>query len=547
MIWLFISEFISSVFYLKIFSGFFQQDEWFGFSEYVLRTGNTPVEWLQYFFAPSVVHYTPFTLATISAIFSVFGMNYEAFGALSLILHLVNIGLVYILAKELLGSKFLAGITSLLFGTFAAHYQATFWLIANIGTHFATIFGLVSVIYFVKYLKRGDTRKLYLSLVSIVVSIMFKEISLGILLLMIVSVWFFGDLARKKKIKTTKTVLLLGTLYVAFRLVMASFVLGTPESKIVNQLQPSSNIIYNIITIPMKAVSQTVVPAGQLRVIAEKVTLLFPEKATGIFGSPEFEVFMITKTLEVESLLLFVGFSVFLFFIIKKSKDRQFNKVILFSYIWILVNSFIFAFAPERSGVVFLVDSRNLYLVSVGTAMAIVVLISRLAKTKIKTILFVLPFLVLNMFWLWREMSVQIKMGETRRQILNKVTDSNPNLTDKVIFYTQSSQSYYGLPSDVRIMPFQSGFGQTLLAWYYPAEKYQKQFFQDRFLWEITDQGYKEVDGRGFGYFRDKELLFDAIREYNISLDSVIAYKWEGETESLSDISEEIRQDYLAR
>jgi hypothetical protein len=130
-----------------------------------------------------------------------------------------------------------------------------------------------------------------------------------------------------------------------------------------------------------------------------------------------------------------------------------------------------------------------------------------------------------------------------RSEILTTIKKTYPNLLPKAVFYTESNSSYYGLPEKDKIMPFQSGFGQTLLAWYYKDEMFPKEFFNDRFLWEIKDQGYREFSNRGFGYYRDIDLLKSTVLEYKIPKESIYAFSWDSKHRILRNISDRIRQE----
>jgi hypothetical protein len=43
-----------------------------------------------------------------------------------------------------------------------------------------------------------------------------------------------------------------------------------------------------------------------------------------------------------------------------------------------------------------------------------------------------------------------------------------------------------------------------------------RQLFKENFLWPIASQGYREVDGRGFGYFSNKDNFRRLLRKINI-------------------------------
>ena len=96
------------------------------------------------------------------------------------------------------------------------------------------------------------------------------------------------------------------------------------------------------------------------------------------------------------------------------------------------------------------------------------------------------------------------------------------------------------MPVEERIFPFQSGLGQTLLSWYYDTEKFPKDFFENRFLWDILEQGYLVKENHGFGYFRDFEQLAKTVAEQKLPIDSVIGYRYSSKTNQLNDMTDEI-------
>lgn len=533
----------SLFFYSKILSGFFQQDEWFGFSEFILRKGFGFARLFQYFFEPKVGHYTPLTISTLYLDLSIFGMNYVPHAIISLILHLGIIVLVYKMFRLLFEKKHLAGVATVVFASFASIYQATSWVMADIGTHGATILGILSTIFFLQFIKTKNQKKFTLSLITLLISLLFKEITIGLFVIFLLLLWKFSRFSKKDKILFTKKIVFWGTFYALLRFIM---ILITPKysgtSEVVFGPKSILMFLYDLVTIPVKSISQSLIPAQILKGISGFIARLAPEKITGEFGSPAFEVFIVKRVMEGISLL--ASLVIFVWVLIKKN----FSKYHLLGITWIIINSLIFAFSPQRSGIKSLIDSRNLYFVSIGMAMIIASVYSKVKeKNNIKATLLLILIIILNLFFLNQNISDFVKVSKQRRAILDKITFLFPSLPDRVIFYTKSSQSYYGLPPESKIMPFQSGFGQTLLVWYYPKEKIPKEFFKDRFLWDIDSQGYKETQDRGFGYFRDMNLLKEAIKQYNLSEESVVAFSWDGHRNQLEDISKIVVNEIYAQ
>lgn len=533
-----ISIITTSISYLKVLNGFFQQDEWLGYSEFILRRGYNLSNLLKCFFAPtSIAHYTPFTLAILYSNRYFFGMNYFPHAIISLTLHIIIVFLVYLLSKELMKSKFYAGIVTIIFASFSSGYQATSWVMADIGTHGSTIFGILSIISFINFLNNKNKKKFILSLVFLLISLLFKEITLGLLPVMIYLLWNNKLFKRVEKLKYTKRIIFSGVIYVLARISMVPMVSSQPSSTgLIFESQSKIKLLYDFVTIPIKAVSQSIIPIEIMRSLAEFTARLFPRSISSEIGSPAFEVFVVKRVLEFVSLSL----SLIIVFLVSLKKNR--TSIMILGLVWIVVNSLIFAFSPQRTGITSVIDSRNLYFVSIGASLLLTTIFEKIRRrNKIASIIFVSVILLPNLFFLNRNLSNFVKVSSVRKEILNHITKVVPQLPQKVVIYTQSSQSYYGLPEEEKIMPFQSGFGQTLLVWYYQRNKLPTDFFEDRFLWEIDSQGYKEIDGVGFGYFRDLDLLIDTIKQYNLPIESIVGFYWDGRRNTLEDISEELR------
>lgn len=526
------------IFYLKLFKGFFQQDEWYGYAWYILHKDLSFWQTTSFFFAPSIGHYNPLSIGTVHMLFSIWGLNYQNFLVLSILLHALITLCVFYLAKIIFkGRLSLAILTALLFSLFAASYQATGWVVANIATQSATLLGVISAILFFKFLEKENRKYFVSAMVLLVVSLLFKEITIGLLPLFL-GVYVLFNKKRKLNKKVIFWIVLVGILYVLFRVSML-FAPNTTGDQIITQSQDFSKIVYNFVTVPFKALSQTVFPSDFIKLVSTEIARIFPEKIAGTYGSPQFEYFVVKRVMEAVSL---VSFGIIMFIaIFTVRKNKEYSKIALLSLGWIIINALIFSFAPEYSGTIFVVDSRNLYFISIGVALLIVLAIKVLSnKSHKKLLLLFSAILFLNIFWLNKNLTEYIQRGETRKYILNQISAKYGDLPGRVVFYTESDISYYGLAESDKILPFQSGFGQTLLAWYYKDELFPKEFFENKFLWEIRSQGYKEVDGRGFGYFRDLNLLVHVVNENKISKESIIAFRWRSKEGVLTNITDEV-------
>ena len=240
-----------------------------------------------------------------------------------------------------------------------------------------------------------------------------------------------------------------------------------------------------------------------------------------------------------------MGVFIVIIFLKLFSKFTKLDKKYLLIFLsFIIFSSLPFILVPGQLFSIF--SSRYLYFGGVGYAFILVLilqLIVNLKKNRITLfyIIFLVSMILGGVYGNYKKGNALYNIGNLRVQILRSIKKDHPTLPQKVIFYTDSNKSYYGLPDEDKILPFQSGLGQTLLLWYYSDEKFSKSFFKNEYLWGILSEGYKEIDDRGLGYFRDFERLKNAVNDNNLNPESVIAFKWDYYTNTLTDTTNEVR------
>jgi hypothetical protein len=525
---IFIILVLSIIFYFKIFYGFFQQDEWFGYGWFVLHKNLNLIDSLKFFFYPSVSHYNPITVAIQQILFSIWGLNYINFAIIGLILHLLVVFSFFLLARKIFKEKIQALIATLIFASFASGFQAVTWVVTDIATLSASVFAIFSSIFYLDFLRKGKNSLLFLSLLFLFISLLFKEIALSLLLIYVGAYLFY----KKKVNKYLFWIIGFGIIYFIFRFLMI-FVPPISSDGVVTQYLSLRTIIYNFLTLPLKSITYTFVQPDLFKNLMMKAGILFPEGIRGVVGSPDFEKFVVKRLMEIGSTAL--GFLILVLGIrlVRKSKSKNFKFTILFGLSWAFFNSFIFALSPGTSGITLVPDSRNLYFLSMGIALF-------LAGSFNKRRIFLVVFIVLNIIWLNNNITNFISSSGLRRNILNQIKMDYPKLPSKVIFYVESDSSFYGLPENVHIMPFQSGFGQTLLSWYEKDQNFPIDFFKNNYLWDIKSQEYKEINGIGFGYFRNFDQLLEVVSRVKFNVDNVIGYSYNSKNQILVNITKEI-------
>ncbi len=535
-------SFVTFLGYVRGINNFFEQDDWSGLGRFNLLRESGFITTILSFFTPSRAHYVPLQDITFYILASLFSLNYLGYVIFSIICHVVITCLVYFLGKAVFKTSYLALFTAILFGTNAVIFQTTTWAIPAINTLSAVIFGLISLILLSIFIENKKNRFFYWSLPPLLISLFFKEVTMG--LFVFIPLVILKLVHTKRRYFYSGIVIATIVAYIAIRALMffAPFDPIKGTTLVATQSQSITDISYNIFSFPAKIVSQSMIPVSQQINTIYFLIARSHKLTTYINDSLRSDILKEKVVLESLAFIIFFGILFLLFFLKKfKNNNEYFNKSLL-ALTFIVLNSFIYALSPGRSGVISVIDSRNLYFPAIGTSF-LIVLLSRyiLGDSKIKIGAVFLILMVLNLYVLNKNIDSLINVGQERKAILELMKQYKPQLPKKAIIYTQSDTSYYGLSEDYKIMPFQSGFGQTLLVWYQDQSHFPKEFFENRFLWNLTDQGYKEVGDRGFGYFREFNLLASTIKEENLDPESIIAFGYNSKTKILRDITDETK------
>lgn len=536
------SLFLAIIFcYRNVFNGFFQHDEWIAFGDMFSRKTDF-ISVLTGFFAPAKEHYIPLFQIIFYTYIKLFKFNFDVYAFLSILFHLIVVLFVYLFSLRMFNNKGLAFITCAFFGLCSGAYQATSWVLYDIAPHYAEIFALFSLIYFWDFLRKERLNILYLSILFLTISLFIKEVAVGFFVLYPVTIILFKGWNFRKQVKYFRPILIVGLLYLMIRIPVYFIPNAWVNNPTVFELQRPVNIAVNMALYPSKAFFQTVFPARVNLIFSKWLTGLLPRNLTGPLGTTQFDIFTEQKTLQIVSLALFLLAIFWVYRLWQHGKHRVFVKYVIFGLLFVTVNSFIYAFASGKSGLVSLAESRNLYLQSIGTAIFLVSLAVMLFKNSLfRIVIFVLPIILLHTFYLNKEVTNLASIGIVRKNILYQIKRDYPKLPPKVIFYTESDTSYYGMPETEKMLPFEVGLGRTLLSWYQLEEKFPGKFFEDRFLWHPTSQGYVEEGNRGFGYFRNIDLVIQLFKDKNLSPDFIVAYRFDSADNSLTDITDEIR------
>ncbi|MBI5153345.1 MAG: hypothetical protein HZA36_02700 [Parcubacteria group bacterium] len=537
----------------KLPQTFFQQDEWaiLGNMIYADKAGISLFDRL--FIYEQDTHLIPLSNAVTLALYRLFGITFAPWAVISILLHLVNAFLVLVLAEKLVRNRLVAFGAGVIFLVSSISHQAVTWLATTVGTAGSTLFFLLSLLTFATYLEEEKQRtwQLLLTAFFFLVSLGFKETSIfGFLLF---PIWWMIIGGRKTFKKSIAPLMVFGCIAIGYFFMRIFFTAIAPPSVVLPELTqaPLEEYIVRAVAIPLRALAQSVFPLKFMLLFSrELIQLAYPQFFIG--GAPDPYV---VEGVAADIISLVVSIFVFLFcfvaaqiFISKKRSEGV--RVITITLISIAASSLPFIAVPGKAGYNALLDGRHLYLTGIFSSILVATvlwgILLWIGKRRIAAAGILGLFLLAMSYHglkIRRDIDYQVAIGGLRKSILNKVITLYPTLPKRVVFFVQSDAPYYGLPFEEPIIPFQSGFGQTLLVWYNAHEaNLPACFFDKKYLYVLLSEDFKECKGQGFGYFRKKETFNQAIKIHAIKPEEVIAFRFTSSTNTLTDFTIQVRE-----
>ncbi|MDD4215450.1 MAG: glycosyltransferase family 39 protein, partial [Bacteroidales bacterium] len=130
-------------------------------------------------------NYHPLTTLTYLFEYHIYGLNPLPFHVLNVLLHLVNVMLVYKLSEKLSGQRFTALLVSAFFALHPMHVESVAWISERKDVLY-TLFYIASLLAYLKYLKQANKGRHYLICLSLfVLSLLSKSAAVTLPVLMI--------------------------------------------------------------------------------------------------------------------------------------------------------------------------------------------------------------------------------------------------------------------------------------------------------------------------------------------------------------------------
>jgi protein O-mannosyl-transferase len=139
----------------------------------------------------------PLTILALAAEYHLFGLNPAGYHAVNLLLHILNVLLVFYVVYLISDKAPVAMVASLLFGIHPLHVESVAWA-AELKDLLYTFFFLASYIYYLKYLNDRQRKHYILALLMFIVSLLSKAMAASLPLVLILTDYFKGRKIDKK-------------------------------------------------------------------------------------------------------------------------------------------------------------------------------------------------------------------------------------------------------------------------------------------------------------------------------------------------------------
>lgn len=527
---------------------YFQQDEWHSFGNFIyLQSLDMKGSLARLFQGGYLGHFCPLTALFAFFLFILFGLHYVPQAYLSMFFLGLNSLLVYFFVTRLTKKRVVGLLAGVLFATWYISHQAVTWIAAYPGTQGATLFLLLSLTFFLKYQNEKNRRKYYyLSLGMLLISLGFKEITT--FLFIFFPIWGLINIKKERGwrfswFKEQIPLMICAFLYMGLR----ALTLLTKIEKHSVVIDKSWNYlpvtIYNLVMMPLITISQIFIPPSIIYSLIRQLAKALLESR--FFCGPHtiHTIHTVFVSLLLSSLIIALVVKLTLF--LRRQGEREKANIILLSLIWIGAAVLPFAFLGRPFG---FLEGRYYYLPAIGAALLLAMVIfyiadrvkPRLAGSKVRNAVYygligllVIPILFFHSGRIHQHIEGRIKIADEQKAILSEIKKAYPKIGKKSIFYVEPLM--YPI--------FYSGFGHVLMVVYAQEGQISPEFFnfKDDFLFSPWGQGYREIGGNGFGYFRQYSELTEAIRKFHLSPENVYTFRYDAQAKKLKNIANEIK------
>ncbi|HUD20152.1 MAG TPA: hypothetical protein VMR81_06950 [Patescibacteria group bacterium] len=484
--------------------------------------------------------------------FRYFPLNPWPFAIIAFIFHPINSLLVYKISKKLTSNTWISLISWGFFLTCSVSHQALSELTNPVQVLISTFFVLLSLNIFIEYMRTEKGYQFIVSWLCAYTAFLFKDSTMyTFILLPILFVIFYSG---KRKLIT----------FVKLHICQAIIMIVTAVSRVIGYYgSPGINAVAivkiplwmhfsnNIIMYPLASLSQFLIPYRFMyKIVPWFVRINYP--VTMVYVTDPNVVYDLMASDFIAVILSFVLIFLFAYSLFRGVIKRK--TALVLGVLYILNFMPIAAFLPWKNASY--MESRYLYAIAVPASIifgsifySLFQFIQVFTKRKIeKVILIICAVLFLCLFFvkqisiIRREVYANVIRGNNTKNVVSQLTRMVPTLPDKPVIYIGGEGNYGHFNQKV---PLELGPGYVIMTLYYDQGKIPKSLINQVFLETMASQGYKESEGKGFGYFWDKNQLLELIKNNTISIDQVVALNYSTRDSTFTNITKSFKEDAL--
>ena len=427
-------------------------------------------------------------------------------------LHTVVVVFVFFLVKWLFRDYWAAVLAAVFFALNSVSAGAVTWPAASVGILIATLLIIGACTFFYNGGKDGR----WLAFGLLYLSLYFKEIGNYLFFVLPVSILLMERGGMVKHIKNYWMYYVFGLLYFGswwWELKSIPVQQDLFLTGYTNNFMLTAGV--RAVLYPLTSVSLVLVPSSLALWWAKQLARWYYPFLVG----PSFDLVSQTVVLDMLALALTVILAFLAYWVLKVMRRDARNLV---AAILALGFTSYWSYVVISKSYSYL-EGRYYYLGAIATTVLVGAVISvRRSWPRLSWVIVGLTLLLIGLHF--RALRLEIgrlrKDGEIRRAIVSQIDTQLPEINERQAVYLKGDRNYYiekGNP-----LPLQQGTGYTLMVLYSLRGYDLGDLIKERFLWDLGSQGYREVAGRGFGYFWDWEKLEEEISKGQVGVEDVV-------------------------
>ena len=143
--------------------------------------------------------YLPLTMLTYAVEYHFFGLDATAYHLTNLLLHLINVWLVFLLILKIKPNTYVAALVALVFALHPMHVESVTWISERKDVLYL-LFYLAAAIFYLKYIRKNSAGNYLITLGFFVLSLLSKTIAVSLPLLLLALDWYFGRSLTSRRV-----------------------------------------------------------------------------------------------------------------------------------------------------------------------------------------------------------------------------------------------------------------------------------------------------------------------------------------------------------